>query len=257
MLGTPAHAQCRRSGTYDRTEIASSTFFNTREQTKFASGERSYPLASGGSARYCFSRGCSGQLPVDWTPQEQAQLRDLRAAVMTKEDPATELRFIKIATLQLEAWLYKRLLALSPVTVSQIMKRVSGNYGHSQSEHMTWMTGAMGSYGRFDKECATYAMEATQHLLVLANLGFIQHWNIKAPAYRYGLPGHWTAAIENRDTCENFRFDLNSRASARYDLHVRGQNPAALALQNPQSYNHLFPGMDHNGMGRAAASPMK
>ena len=31
----------------------------------------------------------------------------------------------------------------------------------------------MGSHNRFDKECATYAMEATQHLLVLANLGLI------------------------------------------------------------------------------------
>lgn len=245
-----AQARCRKNGPYDPSEIAGSTFFTTREQSKFATSERSYPLASGGSARYCFSRGCSGQLTVNWTDQEQAQLRELRAMSVKIEDPSSELRFIKIATLQLESWLYKRLLGLNSATVSQIMKRVAGNYGHSQSEHMTWLAGSISSYGRFDKECATYAMEATQHLLVLANLGLIQHWNVKAPVYRYGIPGHWTAALENRDTCENYRFDLNSRASARFDLHVRGQNPAALMLQNPQGYGHLLPGMDGNGIGR-------
>ncbi len=245
-----AKAQCHNGTPYDATEIANSTFFSTREQTKFASSERHYPIAQGASARYCFSRGCTGQLTVRWTEQEQAHLRQLRATLMQREEPSAELRFIKVATLQLEAWLYTRLRNLDPATVSQIMKRYAGNYGQSQSEHMTWMSGSMSSYDRFDKECATYAMEATQHLLVLANLGLIQHWNVKSPVYRYGMPGHWTAGLENRDTCENYRFDLNSKASARYDLHTRGQNPAAMILQNPRGYSYLSPAMDGNGFGR-------
>jgi hypothetical protein len=249
-FGITAQAQCHRNGAYDPYEIAGSTFFSTREQTKFAPGERHYPLASGASARYCFSRGCTGQLTVRWTEQEQIHLRQLRAAIVARETPLAELRFIRIATLQMETWFYRRLRSLDSETVSRIMKRAAGHYGGSQSDTMTWMTEAMGSYDRFDKECATYAMEATQHLLVLANLGLIQHWNVTAPVYRYGVPGHWTAGLENRDTCENYRFDLNSRASSRYDLHVRGQNPAALVLQNPQNYSYLFPAMDGNGIGQ-------
>lgn len=244
-----ARAQCHKSGAYHPYEIASSTFFSTREQTKFAPEEPHYPLAAGASARYCFSRGCTGQLTVRWTEQEQNHLRQLRATIVGKETPLFELRYIKVATLQMEAWLYRRLRNLDSETVSRIMRRAAGHYGGSQSDTMTWMTDAMGSYSRFDKECATYAMEATQHLLVLANLGLIQHWNITAPVYRYGIPGHWTAGLENRDTCENYRYDFNSRASSRYDLHVRGQNPAALALQNPQGYSYLFPAMDGNGIG--------
>lgn len=262
-LSAAVQAQCHRTGSYDAQEIASSTFFSAREQTKFAPEERHYPLASGSTARYCFSRGCTGQLSVAWTEQELAHLRQLRASLVDKDGAAAELRFIKIATLQMETWLYKRLRNLDPGVVGQIMKRGSGNYSvaHSQSDHMNWMTTAMASYDRFDKECATYAMEATQHLLVLANAGLIRHWNVKAPVYRYGVPGHWTAGLENRDTCQNYRFDLNSRASARYDLHKRGQNPAALALQNPRQYGALFPGMDGNGVGRpsgrrAAAAPL-
>ena len=41
-----ANAQCHRNGAYDASEIANSTFFSTREQTKFAPSERHYPLAS-------------------------------------------------------------------------------------------------------------------------------------------------------------------------------------------------------------------
>jgi len=95
-------------------------------------------------------------------------------------------------------------------------------------------------------------MEATQHLLVLANLGLLRHWNVTAPVYRYGIPGHWTAGLENRDTCENYRFDLNAGASARYSLHVKRQDPAILALENSRSYAYLFPAMDGNGMGPPA-----
>jgi len=245
-----ANAQCYRNGPYDASEIANSTFFSTREQTKFAPSERHYPLASHATARYCFSRGCAGQLIVKWTDEEQMRLHHLRAAMVQTEDPSSELRFIKVATLQMETWLYARVQALDSSTVSGIMKRIAGYYGGSRSEDVTWITNAMGSHNRFDKECATYAMEATQHLLVLANLGLIRHWNVMAPVYRYGIPGHWTAGLENRDTCENYRFDLNAGASARYRFHLKGQDPALLALEDSQSYAYLFPAMDGNGMGR-------
>jgi hypothetical protein len=245
-----ANAQCHRNGAYDASEIANSTFFSTREQTKFAPGERHYPLASHATARYCFSRGCAGQLTVKWSDEEQIRLHYLRASMVQNEDPSSELRFIKVATLQMETWLYARLQGLDSSTVIGIMKRIAGHYGGARSEDATWITGAMGSHDRFDKECATYAMEATQHLLVLANLGLIRHWNVMAPVYRFGIPGHWTAGLENRDTCENYRFDLNTGASARYSFHVKGQDPAILALENSQSYAYLFPGIDGNGMGR-------
>jgi hypothetical protein len=250
FCSSAANAQCHRNGAYDASEIANSTFFGTRELTKFAPGERHYPLASHAAGRYCFSRGCAGQLAVEWTDNEQIRLRHLRALVVRNEDPPSELRFIKVATLQMETWLYARLQSLGSATAIGIMKRVAGYYGGSHSEDITWITGAMGSHDRFDKDCTTYAMEATQHLLVLANLGLIRHWNVTAPVYRYGIPGHWTAGLENRDTCENYRFDLNAAASARYNLHVNGQDPAVLALENSQSYNYLFPAMDGNGMGR-------
>src|SRR5689334_16727936 len=58
-LSFPANAQCYRNGPYDASQIANSTFFSTREQTKFAPSERHYPLASQAAARYCFSRGCA------------------------------------------------------------------------------------------------------------------------------------------------------------------------------------------------------
>jgi len=245
-----AVAQCHRNGAYDPSEIADSTFFSTREQTKFAPGERHYPLASQATARYCFSRGCAGQLTVNWTDEEQIRLHYLRASMVQSEDPATELRFIKVATLQMETWLYERLRSLDPGTVTATMKRISGHYGGTPSEDTLWITRAMSSYDRFDKECATYAMEATQHLLVLANLGLLRHWNVTPPVYQYGVPGHWTAGLENRDTCENYRFDLNAWASARHSLHLKGQDPAMLALENGERYSHLFPAMDGNGMGR-------
>ena len=245
VFGGAAQAQCRKNGAYDPYAIASSAFFSTREQTKFARSERNYPLPSGASARYCFSRGCAGQLTVLWTEQEQYELLQLRTSIVEKEDPSSELRFIKAATLQMETWLYKRLRNLQSGTVNQIMREVSGHYGGSQSADMTWVNSAMVSYGRFDKECATYAMEATQHLLVLANLGLIQHWNVIPPIYQN--QSHWTAGLENRDTCETYRFDLNFRASTRHALHVRGQNPADLVLQNPQRYSDLFPAIDRNG----------
>ena len=245
-----ATAQCHKNGAYDASEIANSTFFSTREQTKFAPGERHYPLASRATARYCFSRGCAGQLTVQWTDQEQTRLQHLRASMVQNEDPSLELRFIKVAALQMETWLYARLQGLDSSTVIGIMKKIAGYYGGSRSEDATWVTGAMGSHDRFDKECATYAMEATQHLLVLANLGLIRHWNVMPPVYRYGIPGHWTAGLENRDTCENYRFDLNTGASARHSFHLKGQDPAILALVHSQSYAYLFPGLDGNGMGQ-------
>jgi hypothetical protein len=245
-----AKAQCHRNGAYDASEIANSTFFSTREQTKFAPGERHYPLASHAMARYCFSRGCAGQLTVKWTDEEQIRLHSLRASMVQNDDPSSELRFIKVATLQMETWLYARLQRLDSSTVVRIMKRIAGHYGGSRSEDVTWITNAMGSHDRFDKECATYAMEATQHLLVLANLGLIRYWNVMAPVYRYGIPGHWTAGLENRDTCENYRFDLNAGASARHSFHVKGQDPAILALEDSRNYAYLFPAMDGNGMGR-------
>ena len=110
-----------------------------------------------------------------WTEQEQYEVLQLRTSIVEKEDPSSELRFINVATLQMETWLYKRLRDLDSGTVSEIMRRISGHFGGSRSDDMTWVTSAMVSHGRFHKECATYAMEATQHLLVLANLGLIQH----------------------------------------------------------------------------------
>ena len=253
ILSGTAHAQCVQDGAYNPDEIARSTFFRTREQTKFAPNERHYPLASGATARYCFSRGCTGQLSVSWTEEEQEELRQLRAGIMVEEGAASELRFIKIAVLQMETMLYRRLKALDSQTVRRLMERTAGHYGATNSDNMTWMTAAMASNDRFDKECATYAMEATQHLLILANLGLMRHWNVTPPVYRYGIPGHWTAGLENRNTCQKYRFDLNSRASSRYQLHARGENPAALALNNPQRYSYLFPGMDGNGYGEPSA----
>jgi hypothetical protein len=245
-----ANSQCHRNAAYDASQIANSSFFSTREQTKFAPSERHFPLASHATARYCFSRGCTGQLTVKWTDDEQIRLHYLRASIVQNEDPSSELRFIKVATLQMETWLYARLRSLDSATVIRIMQGIAGHYGGSHPEGMTWITSAMGSHDRFDKECATYAMEATQHLLVLANLGLIRHWNVTEPVYRYGIPGHWTAGLENRDTCENYRFDLNAGASARYSLHAKGQDPSRLVLANSQSYAYLFPAMDGNGMGR-------
>lgn len=245
-----ADAQCARDGAYDSAEIADSTFFAARQQTKFSPAERHYPLAMGASARYCFSRGCTGQLAVTWTADEQQRLRDLRTAIVTEETARSELRFIEIAVLQMETWLYGRLRALDQKTVSDIQRRISRNYAETRSENAMWISEALGTSDRFDKECATYAMEAMQHLLVLANLGLMRHWNVTAPVYRWGFPGHWTAGLENRETCERYRFDLNTRASARYSLHTSGKNPAALALSGDRSANNLLPGMDRAGMGR-------
>lgn len=245
--------QCDRDGGYDAAEIAQSTFFSTRQQTKFSPSESHYPLASAATARYCFSRGCTGQLPVTWTEDEQQRLRQLREALVTEDTAQSELRFIEIAVLRMETWLYARLAALDQKTVGDIMRRISRNYAETRSDNAMWISEALGTSGRFDKECATYAMEATQHLLVLANLGLIRHWNVTAPVYRWGIPGHWTAGLENRETCERYRFDLNTRASARYDLHVRGKDPAALNVEDARRNASLLPGMDRAGMGRPTA----
>jgi hypothetical protein len=245
-----AAAQCERDGAYDPSEIIQSVFFSTREQTKFAPSERNYPLPSNATARYCFSRGCTGQLTVSWSEDEQHQLLLLRDAIVKQENAQSELHFIKIAVLQLETWLYARLRSLDQSVVNQTMRKISTHYGQSRSEDNSWITNAMSTFDRFDKECATYAMEATQHLLVLANLGLLRYWNVTAPVYRYGMPGHWTAGLENRETCERYRFDLNSRASLRHDLHVKGKDPAALNLEAARKHSVLLPGMDGAGMGR-------
>src|SRR5262245_57011402 len=154
-LSFAANAQCHRNGPYDASEIANSTFFSTREQTKFAPGERHYPLASHATARYCFSRGCAGQLTVKWTDEEQARLHYLRASMVQNEDPSSELRYIKVATLQLETWLYARLQALDSSTVIGIMKRVAGQYGGARSDDSAWVSGASGFLARFVRECST------------------------------------------------------------------------------------------------------
>lgn len=243
-------AQCSRSGAYDAGEIASSVFFSTRQQTKFAPSERHYPLAMGASARYCFSRGCTGQLTVEWTEDEQRRLLLLRQALVKQENAQSELAFIRVAVLQMETWLFSRLRGLDARVVSEIMRRISKHYGEPRTENASWVAEALSTSDRFDKECATYAMEATQHLLVLANLGLLKHWNVTAPVYRYGIPGHWTAGLENRESCERYRFDLNTRASARHDLHVKGKDPAALNIESDRNYSALLPGMDGAGMGR-------
>lgn len=257
VSATPGDAtaapQCDREGGYDRAEIAQSVFFSTRQQTKFAPGERHYPLASNATARYCFSRGCTGQVTVTWTEDEQQKLSLLRDDLVKQETAQAELQFIKIATLHMETWLYARLSGLDQRAVNEIMRKISKHYGDARSDNTSWITEALSTFDRFDKECATYAMEATQHLLVLANLGLLKHWNVTAPVYRYGIPGHWTAGLENRETCERYRFDLNSRASVRHDLHVKGKDPANLSLEGDRRYTSLFPGMDGAGMGHPAA----
>ena len=242
-------AQCARDGGYDRSEIAQSTFFTTREQTKFAPSERHYPLATGASARYCFARGCAGQITVGWNADEQAQLRRLREEMVSEETAQSELQFIRIAVLRLETWLHGRLRNLDQSTVDRITRRIAGYYGATNSADSDWVTSTLAKFDRFDKECATYAMEATQHLLVLANLGLMKHWNVTAPVYRFGIPGHWTAGLENRQTCERYRFDLNTRASVRYGLHSKGQDPARIALESAAASRSLFPGMDRAGSG--------
>lgn len=242
--GHAADATCNVDRPYSPREIAASTFFTAREQTKFAPSERHYPLAEGANARYCFSRGCVGQLNVTWTEEEQYELLQLRAAMVDDNAPASELAFIKVAVLQMETWLYKRLSALDARAVDRLMQRTAASFGRTNSESLTWLPHAMESYGRFDKECATFTMEATQHLLVLANLGLLRHWQVLPPVYRFGFPGHWTAGLKNLQTCEAFRFDLNYRAEARHRLHVRGENPAALAHQDPRRYGNLLPTMD-------------
>src|SRR5215813_13056670 len=88
-----ANSQCHRNAAYDASEIANSSFFSTREQTKFAPSERHFPLASHATARYCFSRGCAGQLTVKWTDEEQMRLHQLRASMVQDEDATSELRF--------------------------------------------------------------------------------------------------------------------------------------------------------------------
>ncbi len=245
-----AAAQCARGGGYDPQEIVQSVFFTSRQQTKFATAEGHYPLAKNATARYCFSRGCTGQLVVTWTEDEQQRLIQLRDLIVKQETAKTELQFIKIATLQMESWLYARLRSLDQGTVTAIMRRIAGDYGGTNSDEAHWVTSTLSSFDRFNKECATYAMEATQHLLVLANLGLLKHWNVTAPVYRFGIPGHWTAGLENRETCERYRFDLNTRASQRYRLHLQGQDPAQLALGNGAAYGSLLPGMDGAGRGR-------
>jgi hypothetical protein len=244
-----AAARCARDGAYDASEIADSAFFSARQQTKFAPAERNYPLASNATARYCFSRGCTGQLIVEWTKDEQHRLRLLRDDIVKQENALAELGFIKIAVLQMETWLYVRLRSLDQRAVNEIMRKISVHYG-TRSEDTSWVASALSTFDRFDKECATYAMEATQHLLVLANLGLLRHWNVTAPVYRFGIPGHWTAGLENRETCERYRFDLNSRASARHDLHLKGKDPAALSLESDRNHSFLLPGMDGAGVGR-------
>lgn len=240
---------CEQAGAFDAAEIARSAFFTTREQTKFAPHERHYPLASGPTARYCFSRGCTGQLTVTWTEAEQRRLRELRDEIVEEENAQSELRFIKVATLQLESWLFGRLRRLDQSSVNAIMHKVSKHYGKLPFDDTNWVAHALSTFDRFDKECVTYAMEATQHLLVLANLGLLKHWNVTAPVYRFGIPGHWTAGLEHRATCQRFRFDLNSRASQRHALHKAGKDPAEVGSSSiRQSY--LFPGMDEAGMGR-------
>ena len=252
-----ASAQCHRDGAYDPSEIASSAFFTTREQTKFAPSERNYPVASGATARYCFSRGCTGQLTVkNWTDDEQLRLRSLRAAVVQKEDASSELHFIKVATLQMKSWLYARLRGLNSATVNQIARNVSNHYGGQRSEDTSWITSALSTFDRFDKECATYAMEATQHLLVLANLRLLRHWNVTAPVYRYGVPGHWTAGLENRETCERYRFDLNIASISPLQSAHQGQGPGNVGSgEQTKLLGHLLPGMDGNAVGRSTGAP--
>ncbi len=162
--------------------------------------------------------------------------------VVNSNDPHKELRFIKVAVLQMENWLRDKALA-------HFKWRQGHNIAHESesSGEMAWVKKALASYSPMDKECVTYTMEASQHLMVLANLGLLKNWNVKPPEYRFGIPGHWTAALQNRDTCRVFRFDLNTRASTRESLMRQGENPALMLLRQPQRFGNIAPGMDYSG----------
>ena len=54
-------------------------------------------------------RALAGQLTVKWTDEEQIRLHYLRASMVQNEDLLSELRFIKVATLQMKTGLYARL----------------------------------------------------------------------------------------------------------------------------------------------------
>lgn len=247
ILSSAAAGQaCYQGYAYNPAEMAASGFFSNRELTKFPSGRAHYPLAQGASARYCLSRGCSRQLNVQWSQREIGYLQSLRQQLGADSSPQNEMRFVRVAVLQMEKWLRERALRSNP-------QRAFGSSNRLRDDGMAWIDSALSSYGSMDKECVTYTMEATQHLLVLANMGMVQHWKVKPPTYRFGIPGHWTATVQNRATCQVLRFDLNTNASARESLMARGFNPASMALNNPRNA-YLFPGMDGQGYEYATAA---
>ena len=63
---------------------------------------------------------------MKWTDEEQIRLHYLRASMVQNENSLSELRFIKVATLQMETWLYARLQSFDSSTVIGIMKRIAG-----------------------------------------------------------------------------------------------------------------------------------
>lgn len=229
-------ANCDRGENFDSTEMAKSSFYSNRELTKFSNRSNSFPLPKANRARYCASRGCSQQLDVTWTGQELQALSDLRNKMGADQSDSAELRFVRVATLQMEKWLRDRIVRDGTKNTSH---QVTGGDGTE------WISKSLNSYSPLNKECVTYTMEASQHLMILANSGLVRRWNVKPPTYVFGIPGHWTATIQNRKTCQNYRFDLNTSASARENLMASGENPAAKALRD----SRLLPGMDNLGLG--------
>ena len=133
------------------------------------------------------------------------------------------------------------------------MRKVSKYYGEIRSENASWIADHVEHVRSLRQGVRDLRDGGDAAFAHPCKPGLARHWNVTAPVYRYGIPGHWTAGLENRESCERYRFDLNSRASLRHDLHVKGQDPATLNLASDRNYSSLFPGMDGAGMGRPTA----
>jgi hypothetical protein len=120
----------------------------------------------------------------------------------------------------------------------KVMRKSGLDDQFGQSESTAWISKSYRSYDRFDKDCTTYAMEASQHLLVMANMGLIKNWTVRSPNYN-GY--HWTAALQNKSSCETYRFDLNTQGSSRERILQQGGNPAEIASRGS---SNLYPCMD-------------
>lgn len=228
---------------YDPMEMASNSFFTNRELTKFARNRNHFPIADGARATYCFSRGCTGQVYLEWSANHVQQLQALRDRVVREENAASELLYLRLAVVQMEEWLTRRLKTVDTKALKDAVRR-KGGFGKTGGGDGDWVAQALASHGDDNKECVTYAMEATQHLMVLANLGLVKHHFVRKPYYVYGIPGHWTAALQSRETCQALRFDLNTSAGRRASLIASGRSPLAEIIDHRTHGREILPGYD-------------